>query len=180
MPQFCEILSIDVKVRLMSNVTELLMQKSAQYRKQAEELAQANADVYSALDAAGVDMVKAASMMVNNELQMEFTEADYLSTLFEKMAGYIGELETQVETLQSGIDEAVQQVEHVEKKAEFSDEINTLHQAGFSEEEIDRMMSASPSTIEKVASLASQPYSLGEPIGPAVGQLDPMLAFVMG
>lgn len=162
----------------MSEISNLLMKKAEHYRAEADELAKASADVYKALELSGADMVKAASLLINNDLSSDHDKASYLADLLEKVAEYVVGLEGQVEELQSNVEAAVQHVDDVEKQASFSSEIQTLQNAGFDADQIAQMLER-PDTLEKVASLASVPFSMGEPVGMSSKDVDPLLSFCM-
>lgn len=151
----------------MSNVVDLLLKQAETIR--ASDLETTIRSSVSELMASGMEFEKAASLV---EKEVESIQDSFIAQLLEKTAGYVDGLESKVAELQAKIDE----------RTEVSPETADLHiklaSAGFSEEEI-RLMDQAPSLLNKVASVAQEPWELGQGSGMQREKTDPLLEWII-
>lgn len=94
---------------------------------------------------------------------------------FEKAAEYIQELESKVAELEK-------LAEHTDLETQKHDEKNPLSKLaglGFSEEEISIMAQMPSDLVEKVASVNSKPWEMGNAVGMPREKTDPLLEFIL-
>jgi Asp-tRNA(Asn)/Glu-tRNA(Gln) amidotransferase C subunit len=103
---------------------------------------------------------------------MKTNELFNLADTLEKIAEYIDELEAENSTLEKSA---------AENPKPYKNEVHEkLASIGFSEEEIEAMEQMPEAVMQKVASVADQPWSLGQAAGPKREKTDPFLEFLVG
>lgn len=155
----------------MSNIPNLL-------RKQAEELRGTTSDP---------DLVKQAALAEMIELGMEKSAAEGLIDGYLEFnpisvdtdmskAEELEKLATYIEGLEAELEEARSQV-----KIEKTDlaPLTKLSEAGFTDNELQSLRGVPEETLTKLASLAQEPWELGQGSGMAHTSSDPFLEFLL-
>ena len=98
-----------------------------------------------------------------------------LADVLEKVAEYIDELENENATLEKSASES-----SGNDTKPYKNEVHEkLASIGFTPEEIEAMDSMPEATIQKIASAADQPWSLGQGTGPKREKTDAFLEFLV-
>jgi len=130
----------------------------------------------AALAKGGVSLEKASSIIKEAcEKDSKANNLKTTSTLFEKTAEHITNLETELEGLQKFAQEAEK-----EKQIEESQPMNKLASLGFSKEELAYMSSLPENLVTKVASIGAKPWEMGGGVGVAREKTDPLLEWLLG
>lgn len=109
---------------------------------------------------------------------MRTNELFELADALEKIAEYIEELETENSTLEKTASDVTAELKEARP---FKNEVHEkLASIGFTEEEIEAMDAMPDALLTKVASVAEQPWSLGQAAGPRREKTDPFFEFLVG
>lgn len=166
----------------MSNNVSQLLKKASELESAAykEYVTNYTTTGIVALVQGGVPFEKAASMIEDTcgtNPVIGGLKTNILA--FEKAAEYIVELETKVGDLEKAAAASVQTTPAVPAKVKANDPLNKLASIGFSEEEISMISQLPENLMNKVASVGSQPWDMGEAVGMAHEKTDPLLEFLL-
>lgn len=179
----------------MSDISKLLMQKAAEYRK---ALSASDSDnswdlvksaAISQLQAQGVsdaekvldELAKKAGLGETRSVANSFSfNTEEVISLIEKTAAYIDELQAKIESDEdtiSSLHEEIEKAASIDKR----DIIDALIERGFSEEEADSLTALPSETLSKVASLGGRdtPWEMGKGARQAEDSLDPFTKFLL-
>lgn len=108
---------------------------------------------------------------------MKTNELFELADALEKIAEYIEELETENSTLEKTATDVSAELKAAKPyKSEVHEKLASI---GFTDEEIEAMDAMPDAVLTKMASVAEQPWSLGQAAGPKREKTDPFLEFLV-
>lgn len=99
--------------------------------------------------------------------------------IMEKSASYISELEAKLDISKARVAELEKEAQARLSKDEVAEPLNKLASHGFTEHELDSMMSLGKETLEKIASQTDSPVGMGSAHGTSTAGMDPLTAFLM-
>lgn len=132
-----------------------------------------------------VKLVKAANINVAELASFKVEQIENPTVeLLKQAAEYVDALELQVLGLQAQIEKQAtdyqQRIDRAENPVKLPDGFNKIaSSAKFTKEDLEQLQTVSTETLEKVASIIEEPWTMGHGVGVARPKTDPFLEFLL-